>query len=269
MESYICTACGTQYPESAEPPESCPICQDERQYVPPAGQGWTTLDRLRRGWRNAFQQVEPGLLGIGTTPAFAIGQRALLVRGAEGDVLWDCVALLDDATVEIVRALGGLRAIAVSHPHYYTTVVEWSRAFGGIPVYLHADDREWMMRPDPVVRFWEGETLELGGGLTLVRCGGHFAGGTVLHWADGAEGRGTLLTGDIIQVAPDRLTVSFMRSYPNMIPLPARTIRGIVDAVRDFPFDRIHGAFWDRDVESSAREALLYSADRYVRWIEG
>ena len=204
MPAFICTTCGTQYPESEAPPANCTICQEERQYVNPLGQSWTTLQAMRRTHVNGFRQYEPGLIGIGTTPAFAIGQRALLLRTAGGNVLWDCISFIDDATVEIVRALGGISAIAISHPHFYASMVAWSHAFGGVPIHLHADDRQWVMRPDPVVAFWEGETRELCPGVTLLRCGGHFAGGTVLHWADGAGGKGALLTGDIATVTPDR-----------------------------------------------------------------
>src|SRR5690606_11658126 len=136
-------------------------------------------------------------------------------------VLWDCIPLLDPALVEMVKGLGGVTAVAISHPHYYTSVVDWSRAFGGVPVYLHAADRRWVMRPDPAISFWDGDTKSLGDGLTLVRCGGHFDGGTVLHWQGGANGQGALLTGDIIQVVADRKHVSFMYSYPNYIPLSA------------------------------------------------
>src|SRR5947209_13532059 len=153
-------------------------------------------------------------------PAFAIGQRALLVRHPDGNILWDCVSLVDDATVAIVTALGGLRAIAVSHPHYYSSVVEWSRAFGGVPVYLHAADRQWCMRPDEAIQYWQDDRLTLAEGVTLMRAGGHFPGGTLLHWAQAVEGRGALLTGDVIQVGADRRSVSFMYSYPNYIPLP-------------------------------------------------
>ena len=53
--------------------------------------------------------------------------------------------------------MGGIKAIAISHPHYYSSMVEWSRAFGGVPIYLHAADRQWVMRPDHAIVFWEGE----------------------------------------------------------------------------------------------------------------
>ena len=144
VRAFICKTCGTQYGESADPPNECKICADERQYVPPSGQEWTTLEKLLETHRNSFTQCEKDLLGIGTVPEFAIGQRALLVRTPHGNFLWDCISLIDDATVEIIRALGGLRGIAISHPHYYTTMLEWSRAFGDVPIHLHADDREWV-----------------------------------------------------------------------------------------------------------------------------
>ena len=236
--------------------------------MPPAGQQWTTLEELERSHRNSFRRLEPNLMGVGTTPDFAIGQRALLIQGEGGNVLWDCVALLDAATIDIIEGLGHLSAIAISHPHYYTTMVEWSHAFGRIPVYLHEADRRWVQRPDPVIEFWSGETRAIGDDLTLVRCGGHFAGGTVLHWARGAEGRGALLVGDILQVTADRRLVSFMRSYPNMWPLSRAAVDAIVRAVEPFAFDRIYGAWWDRLIERDAKTAVARSREIYVDLIE-
>ncbi len=267
MPSYICVTCGTQYAETAAPPAHCLICQDERQYVNPEGQAWTTLDELRRDHHNAVEEVEPGLFGIRTEPHFAIAQRALLIQTPRGNVLWDCVSLVDDATVDAVRARGGLKAIAVSHPHFYSSVVEWSRAFGGIPVYLHAGDRRWLMRPDPAVRFWDGECCGLVEGLTLIRCGGHFAGSTALHWAGGAGGRGALLTGDTVYVVADRRYVTFMRSYPNLIPLGAAAIRRIVEALAPYRYDRLYSAWPERVVQSGAEAAVARSAARYVEAI--
>lgn len=268
MPHFICITCGTQYPAGESAPERCPICEDERQYVGHGGQRWTTLEALREEHHNRVAPKEPGLFGIGTEPRFAIGQRALLVQAPGGNVLWDCVALLDEPTRRWIEALGGLSAIAISHPHYYTTMVEWARAFD-VPVFLHAADREWVMRPDPAVRFWEGETLEIGAGLTLIRLGGHFEGGQVLHWAGGAGGRGALLTGDIIQVVQDRRWVSFMYSYPNLIPLPAAEVRRIAAAVEPFAFDRIYGAWWRLNVLQDAKAAVRRSAERYVQALSG
>lgn len=268
MTHFICATCGTQYPASEAPPAGCPICQDERQYIGYAGQRWTTLEELQAGHRNELREIEPGLTGIGTEPSFSIGQRALLVQTPEGNLLWDCITLIDEATIAAVRERGGIKAIAISHPHYYSSMVEWAHTFDA-PIYLHADDSAHVMRPDPAIRFWQGETLDLFGGLSLLRLGGHFAGGQVAHWPAGAEGRGVMLTGDIIMVAQDRRYVSFMYSYPNLIPLPAREVRRIADAVQPYTFDRIYGAWWERVVDQDAKAAVERSAARYIAAIEG
>ena len=261
MPTYLCRACGTQYPPSDAPPGACPICEDPRQYVPhDTGQAWLTLDELRDE-HEADIREDHGILGIGCTPRFAIGQRALLVKSNAGNVLWDCSAYLDDQIVERVSAEGGLAAIAISHPHYYTTMVEWAHAFA-CPILIHESDRKWALRPDPAIRPWDGETHDLGGGLTLIRCGGHYDGGQVLHWRD----RRALLTGDIVHVIPDRRYVGFMYSYPNVIPLPASKVQR----------DRRMRSSRTRSTRSTARGGgtssrrdgsgvVRRSVDRYVR----
>jgi hypothetical protein len=264
MPNFICATCGIQHAESDQPPSDCSICLDERQYVKKTGQQWTTLDKLRLTNRNSIKFKERGLIGIGIEPHFAIGQRALFLRAPGGNILWDCLPLIDQAMVECLQALGGISAIAISHPHYYSSMVEWSRAFGDAPIYLHSLDRQWIMRPDKAVISWEGETKKLSEELTLIRCGGHFAGGTVLHWAGGAGGKGALLTGDIIQVVPDRKHVSFMLSYPNYIPLPSSAIEKIVKAVGPFEYDRVYGAFWDMVIEQEGKSLVERSAERYL-----
>lgn len=266
MPNFICMTCGTQFSETPEPPDSCPICTDQRQYVGPQGQQWTTLDQLRSSHHITVRAEEPNLLGIGMEPEFAIGQRALLILSEKGNILWDCIPLIEEGIVTMIHGIGGLSAIAISHPHYYSSMVEWSRAFNA-PVYLHAADRQWVIRPDPAIHFWEGDTTRLQDGLTLIRCGGHFDGGTVLHWRDGAEGRGVLLSGDIIQVVPDSRYVSFMYSYPNLIPLPAEKVRHIAGMVEPYWFERIYGAWWERVVRRDGKAAVTRSAERYVRAI--
>jgi glyoxylase-like metal-dependent hydrolase (beta-lactamase superfamily II) len=269
MSNFLCTTCGTQYPESILPPEHCVICTEERQYVGWKGQLWTTLGELRREHRNRFETEGEGLVGIGTEPGFAIGQRALHLRTPAGAVLWDCISLVDDATVAAVQTLGEVRAIAISHPHFYSSMVEWSRALGGVPVYLNARDRQWVLRSDPALRFWEGPALELAPGATLVHCGGHFAGSTVLHWADGAGGDGALLVGDTLMVGQDRRTVSFMYSYPNLIPLGAAAVRRIADAVEPYPFEQIYGGWFGKNILEGGKQAVRYSVRRYLHAIAG
>jgi hypothetical protein len=264
VECFLCVACGTQYAPSDAPPASCPICTDPRQYVPLAGQRWRTLAELAADHDNDVRE-EGELVGIGTTPSFAIGQRALLVPFGERNLLWDCISLIDDATVAEVERRGGLAGIAISHPHYYSCMVEWAHRFD-CPIHLHAADAEWVMRPDPAVRHWDGEQLALGDGLTLIRGGGHFPGGTLLHRAEGA---GALLTGDIIQVIPDRTHVAFMWSYPNLIPLPDAEVQRMAAAVEPFDYDTIYGAWWGTVIPSDAKGIVQRSAERHTRALDG
>ena len=264
MSNFICTTCGTQFDETDQPPNECSICTDERQYVGWSGQQWTTFDDLRDSHRNVVRLEELALYGVGMEPTFAIGQRALLITHPKGNVLWDCLLLLDDAVIEMVRGIGGISAIAISHPHYYSSMINWAETFD-CPVFLHAADRQWVMRPDPAIEFWDGETKEIGDSLTLIRCGGHFEGGTLLHWPEGANGKGLILSGGILQVVQDRRWVSFMYSYPNLIPLSASTVRRIVAAIEPFACDRIYGAWWGKTVFTDAKEAVERSADRYIR----
>jgi glyoxylase-like metal-dependent hydrolase (beta-lactamase superfamily II) len=265
MPAFICTTCGCQYPDTEAPPSGCLICQDDRQYVNPAGQTWTTLPAMRKTCFNAFRQLEPGLMGVGTFPAFAIGQRALLLSSPRGNILWDCISFLDDATIAIIKALGGLTSIACSHPHFLASSVEWSHAFENAPVYLHARDRAFITRPDKVLRLWEGDQQELAPGLTMIRCGGHFPGSAVLHWAQGSQGRGALLTGDTLQVRPDK-GLTFMHSYPNLIPLDAASVQAIAATLDPWPFETLYGGLWERVIPRQAKAA---SVRQYVRAVTG
>jgi len=269
MENFICVQCGTQFAETSAAPSRCPICEDERQFVRHTGQEWTTLERLQADHHNRIEDEARQLLGFGTEPEFAIGQRALLLQSPGGNLLWDCISLLDDETIAEVNARGGIRAIAISHPHFYSSMIEWAECFDA-QIFLHSADREWVMRPAAAgsrIQFWEEPILSLWDGLTLINCGGHFEGGTVLHWPTGANGKGALLTSDIITVVQDRRYVSFMRSYPNIIPLGASAIRRIVERIEPFSFERIYGGWWEANVLSDAKAAVTRSAKRYLRWI--
>ncbi|MEV5412005.1 MBL fold metallo-hydrolase [Thermopolyspora sp. NPDC052614] len=267
--AWICRTCGNQAAATPQPPSNCRICDDERQYVGHQGQQWTTLAQLViEGHHSEVRELEPGLIGIGVQPRFAIGQRALVVSTPAGQVLFDVPGHIDSAAVRAVRERGDLIGVAASHPHFYGVAVEWSHAFDGAPILIPEADAEWLMRPDPAVRLWS-DTYEIAPGVTLVQCGGHFPGSAVLHWAAGADGRGALFTGDTITVVQDRRYVTFMRSYPNQIPLPERAIRHILDRLAPYPFDRIYGGWWDSVIPSGAREAVHRSAERYIRWATG
>jgi hypothetical protein len=158
--------------------------------------------------------------------------------------------------------------IAISHPHFYTTMARWADAFDA-PVYLHAADRRWVMALSARLVFWDEGPREILPGVTLIRCGGHFAGGTVLHWQGGADGRGSLFSGDILQVLPDRRHVSFMRSYPNLMPISAQVVERVVVPLAGFRFDRIYGAFAEREILADGELAVRQSAERYIRAVSG
>src|SRR5437899_10958241 len=125
MQNFICAQCGTQFDAATEPPSTCPMCEDERQFVRHTGQEWTTLEQLQANHHNRIEDEAPRLLGIGTEPEFAIGQRALLLQSPGGNLLWDCISLLDDKTIAEVYARGGIRAILLSTPHYDSTRSVW------------------------------------------------------------------------------------------------------------------------------------------------
>ncbi|WP_346742663.1 MBL fold metallo-hydrolase [Spongiactinospora sp. TRM90649] len=244
------------------------VCADERQWVPSGGQRWTTLARLAGdGHRSDVRELEPGLLGIGATPQVAIGQRSLLVRTGEGNLLWDPSGFIDDDAVRAVREAGGLRAVTASHPHFYGSIVEWSRAFDA-EILLPEADASWLTRPSPAVRTWSG-TLEVLPGVTLVQCGGHFPGSAVVHWAEGAGGAGALLTGDTIFVTPGEDRVTFVWSAPNRLPLPERDVRRVVEAVRPYAFERMYGGWWTPVLRERAKEVLESSANRYIEFLRG
>lgn len=269
MPAWICATCGNQTAEAPEPPRLCRICADERQYIGRGGQRWTTLAELRaEGRQTDVREVEPGMIGIGVQPSFGIGQRALVVATDAGQVLWDPPGFLDDAALATVRERGALRAVTASHPHFYGVAIEWAHAFPDAEVLIPEADARWLMRPDSTVRHWSG-TLDVAPGVRLVQCGGHFAGSAVLHWSAGAEGRGVLLTGDTLPVVADRRYVSFMRSYPNYVPLPAAAVQRIVERVSALDFDRIYDGWWNSVLEAGAYEAVRRSAERYAHWVTG
>jgi glyoxylase-like metal-dependent hydrolase (beta-lactamase superfamily II) len=267
MVTSICATCGNHFPEAR--PQICVVCADERQWVPPGGQRWTTLAELAAaGHRSDVREVEPGLTGIGADPPVAIGQRSLLVRTGEGNLLWDPSGFADAAAFAAVRAAGGLRFVTASHPHFYGAIGEWSREFGA-EILVPAVDREWLrVLSDAPVRRWSG-TLPVLPGVTLVQCGGHFPGSAVVHWAAGAEGRGVLLAGDTIFVTPGEDRVTFVWSAPNRLPLSEAAVTGVWEAVRPYAFDRIYGGWWAPVLRSGAWDTVRRSAERYIEHLRG
>jgi hypothetical protein len=294
--TWVCATCGNHFPEPR--PEVCVVCADERQWLPPGGQRWTTLAELvAAGHRSDVRAVEPGLTGIGAAPPFAIGQRSLLVATPAGNLLWDPSGFIDDAAVAAAWSAGGLRFVTASHPHFYGAIASWAREFDA-EILVPVDDVAWLRavlprgddpaglaaygggprppraRGDPSlrtplgVRLWSG-TLEVLPSVTLIQCGGHFPGSAVLHWGSGAEGRGVLLSGDTIFVTPGEDRVTFVWSAPNRLPLSEAAVLGVAEAVRPYAFDRIYGGWWTPVLRSGAWETVRRSALRYIEHLRG
>lgn len=265
MPFFICRTCGCQYADTQVPDEHCFICEDDRQYVGYQGQQWLTMnDLIAGGSTNDIRAVEPGVTSIKTVPNFAISQRAFLIQTPNGNLLWDCITLLDEATIRALKDLGGVQAIALSHPHYYSAIVDWSEAFGNVPIYIHKADKQWVTRPSDNYVFWSGETVCPFPGIELICLGGHFPGGAVAHWPAGADGQGILFSGDILQVVQDRRWVSFMYSFPNIIPLAAVDVERIAKRISRFKFENVYGAFADKQVIGDAAAKVQASAQRYI-----
>lgn len=263
MVDWLCVACAVEQPAGEAPPASCPICEDERQYVPPEGQRWTTLQRLQReGERVVVTELEPDLYGLRSEPRIGIGQQALLLRTPEGNLLWDPTGYVDEAAAAAVLDLGGAAVIASSHPHMFGAQTTWSRMLGDPPVLVNAADRSWVQRESDSIRDWSGE-VEVLPGVLLRTIGGHFPGSAIVHWD-----RGVVLSGDTVFPGPSERWVTFQRSFPNDIPLSAAVVRRVADTVCELPFDRMYGNLGNR-VPSGAREAVLRSADRYIGWVSG
>ncbi|MGH2844085.1 MAG: hydrolase [Solirubrobacteraceae bacterium] len=262
---WICATCGVEHQRRVE---VCAICADERQWVPREGQLWTSLSELAAtGHRTVFTVLEPGLLGIAAEPAVGIGQRMHCVITPEGVLLWDPVAFVDAQGIRRVRACGEVIAIASSHPHMFGAQVAWSRALGGVPILVCEPDIGWVAREDTAISAWSG-TRTLAPGLRLLQLGGHFPGSCVVHWQDGADGRGVLLSSDTLQANPDRASVTFMRSFPNRIPLSAEVAQRIARALAPLRFDRLYDNF-ARCIEADAADVVARSAQRHADWVRG
>lgn len=264
----ICETCGTQYAEASAPPAHCPVCEDERQYVGWKGQAWTTHEGLRADYTLRLAD-EAGVLALGLAPDFAINQRALFLPTGAGNILWECLSLVTDEAVAALEARGGVGKIVISHPHFYAAMVEWSDAFGGIPILLHEADKAWVQRPSPRLQYWRGDALELSDDVTLLRCGGHFAGSTAIHWTGGPRAGGALFPGDALQVVMDRRHVTFMYSYPNYVPMKPSCVRHIRALLAGRAFDDVFGFTWGRNIIGGGRRAVDASFDRYLAAVAG
>ncbi len=254
----ICATCGTRYSQAKYDAAHCLVCEDDRQYVPSDGQRWTSYDRLLSDHCVAIKRHADRLHELKVIPEFAIAQRAFLIESAVGNVLWDCLPLIDAAALAFVESRGGLAAIAISHPHYYGLMVEWARLFD-CPIYLHEEDRQWVMDDDQRVEFWQGARQSLVGNLSIVHTGGHFPGSTILYCADSE----TVFVGDSLQISRDMKHLSVMHSFPNYIPLTGEETLQVFRRTAPLRFDAMFGAFSHQNLPQGARGVFDQSLKRY------
>lgn len=257
----ICKTCGTRYAEEKFNPEECPVCLDDRQYVNPAGQRWVSYEELQKKYSIKFSRIREDIYELSVMPSFGIGQKAHLILSEEGNILWDCLPFLDEPASAFIKSLGGLKAIAISHPHYYGIMHEWAREFD-CPVYLHENDREWVMDKEKHLNFWKGEGLKLSRELKILCVGGHFPGSTVLHFTPENQ-HPALFIGDSFYLSLSKKHLSAMYSYPNNIPLKKKELFRTFGKIEPLDFDALFGAFAWQNLYEGGREVFRHSLERY------
>ena len=268
MTIWICDGCGLEHDDSpALPVEGCVFASDEvsvqeRGDLGPHG-SWTTHEELARQSHTTHHRDHGrGVHSLRREPRLAIGHWSFVVRTPQGNLLWDPPAYIDPVVVGIVEALGGVSAVATSHPHMFAAQVSWSHAFGRVPVLVNANDKEWIARHDPVLEYWTGTETPLPG-ITLIEVGGHMKGSSVALTTDG-----TLLTGDTIAgtLVPD--WVSFQRNFPRHVPMSAAVVRRIFSRLDTYSYDRLYTLGGDT-IDHDAKQIVHRSADRHIRWVTG
>ncbi len=261
-QKIICTACGTQYLQESSMLKFCPICSDDRQYIPEQGQTWTNLDNLSNKFSVITNKLSDNLYELKMVPSFAIGQRAIFVIAPGGNILWDCISLLNEPTIEFIKSKGSLKTIAFSHPHYYSTMNEWAETFN-CPIYIHQNDEQWIFNKGRQVSLWNSTEKELWDGIRIINVGGHFPGSSILHIPFLSQG-GTVLCGDTFYISPSKKHMAIMYSYPNRIPLPLQEIQRIKKQMLSIQFDTMHGFYDYQNIYSNAKLILENSLSKYA-----
>ena len=258
-EKNICTACGTKFPKEIMLPEFCPICEDDRQYVPDGVQTWTSSAELAKNYRVEIREINENLYELKIVPSFAIGQRALLVLAPEGNILWDCIPLLDKTAIELIKSKGGLKAIVFSHPHFYSNMNDWANEFD-CPIYIHEADEQWIFDKTEQIKLWSGLEKNLWNGIKIHNIGGHFAGSSILQLSSTK----TILCGDTFVVSPSKKHLAAMHSYPNKIPLPISEVERIKERIKPIEFEILHAWHDTQSLESDGKKILENSLARYL-----
>lgn len=245
--------------------------------MPPQGQTWTSLKQLVKDHKNEWHQLvgTNNCWSIRSEPQVAIGQRCILITTPAGNVLWDCITLLDAETTSKIKEVGGLKAIVISHPHYYSSHMHWADTFE-CPVFIAAEDEEWCVAEDRSHRrkLLQHESHEISDNVTALKLGGHFPGSLVLHYLPDPTQpaqSALLFIADTIVTVPsalyhvDRLpgttSYSFDWSIPNRIPLPPPEIFKMWQVLKKWKFGGTFGAFlgmdiWDERIKFRVLESM-------------
>ncbi len=261
QQAKVCATCGTHYAVN-DSIDICKICADDRQYIPDGGQVWTTHDQLLRNNSVRILRIHDKVYELQIKPTFAIGQRALLILSDQGNILWDCIPLLNEPVIDFIKAHGGLKAIAFSHPHYYSNMNEWADVFD-CPIYIHQSDEEWIVNKGKHVTLWKGDEKQLWDGIRIINIGGHFPGSSILHVSFLSK-EGSVFCGDTIAIAPSKMHVAVMYSYPNRIPLPLKEMERIRKRLATIPFDILYGFYSDQNLHENVKQLVEKSLAKYV-----
>jgi len=195
-------------------------------------------------------------------PVFAIGQRALLILSDHGNILWDCIPLLNEAAIAFIKSKGGLKAIAFSHPHYYSNMNDWAETFN-CSIYIHHSDDQWIIDKGKHVTLWNGMEKSLWDGIRIINIGGHFPGSSILH-VPFLSRDGSVFCGDTLAIAPSKKHIAVMYSYPNRIPLPLQEVARIKKRLEAIAFDALYGFYSDQNLSENVKEILKVSMERYL-----
>ncbi|WWC85986.1 uncharacterized protein L201_000857 [Kwoniella dendrophila CBS 6074] len=288
----ICVACGTQYPKTFSTDRNCLICEDPRQAIPATGQEWTNLIELGNnpgeGGENRKHVIlkdeeDDRISLISCKPGFAINQTPIIIESSEGSYIWDCSAFISLPLIGYLNKLKRpLKGISISHPHFFTTSLTWSRALN-VPLYLCEDDKEWYQRisdikeEDDNIIWWRSEK-ELSKSVKLIQCGGHFPGSSILYWDrlnEPAPSKddlpktqtpvsGIIFTADTLMVQPTQKNFSFVWSVPNMIPLRPKSIISIQERLKAISFSQATSSWPNRWIRQDAKKALDESVTTFL-----
>ncbi|TXT07490.1 hypothetical protein VHUM_03210 [Vanrija humicola] len=274
----VCATCATQYPA---PRRDCTHAKLSGSTDHPQARGATTssaTSRTRASRSSRPSRSSPSLRRVSISPACVKLTPAFLLETFEGSFIWDCSAVLTPPLIaHLTHLRRPLKAMAISHPHFFSTSLTWARALG-VPLYINALDKEWYQRRESAgadeVVFWSG-TQRLSSTLTLIECGGHFPGSCVLHWDRAAEpltsdadarapDTGLLLVADTVMVQPTQKGITFMWSIPNAIPLHPTDVLHIQNVLREYDYDSVSSTWPDRWVRAGAARIFDESVETYL-----